>query len=405
MKTLKDRRTRLRTVSVRGPATLFELRRQLKVATILLFFPWLLTLLLSLNLSGDRPLIALMPGLLVAGYIRCCLASHLATNHRPGEKEQLFSTLGGANWITLARAAAIVALAGFLPFSLQGPELGNTILSGWLPGALYLAISLADLCDGYVARRQGRETALGRRLDIEADAAGLLTASLLAIVLGQLPVAYIMVGLAYYPFILGSRLRQRSGLPVVTLHPRPYSRIIAGCQMGLVGLVLLPIFTPPFTFMAAYLFMTPLLLGFLRDWLVVSCRIATDGNQQTVLDQRVRDLMVKLVIAVRLVILVSGLFWFGSGAAARLTPGWQLLLGLCLLLASIGFLGRCCCLFLVLLLGSNLSPLELSFYSGALFILATILLLSGTGPLSLWSPEEEVLYRRRNKVGSGDGCP
>ena len=206
------------------------------------------------------------------------------------------------------------------------------------------------------------------------------------------------MGLAYYPFILGIRLRQEKTLPVVALGSRPYSRIIAGCQMGLVGMVLLPIFNPPFTFVAAYIFMTPLLLGFFRDWLVVSCRIKTDASQQAGLDLWLRSLMLKVPIVLRLTILVGGIYSFIDSGDYQLPLAWQLVLSLCFIAAIFGFMGRSACLFLVLLLGSTLSPLGISIFSATLFASAAALMLSGTGTMSLWAPEDRVLYRRNENA-------
>lgn len=379
---------------------LLRLRSQSRLAAILLFLPWLLTVFLCWSLLQDEPMTvpALLPGLVAAIYLQHYLSGHLTSNHRFFEEDQLFSTLGAANWITLLRAGGIIALAGFLPLAIhsQGLEIANGLT--WTPGLMYLSISLADLGDGFVARRQGKETELGRQLDIETDAAGLLVASLLAVALGQLPAIYLLVGLAYYPFILGIRLRQEKNLPVVALRPRPYSRIIAGCQMGLVGMVLLPIFNPPFTIIAAYIFMTPLLFGFLRDWLVVSCRIKTDACQQAGLDLWSKSLMLKVPFVFRLVILIGGISSFIDSGEYQLPLAWQLVLSLCFLSAVVGFMSRSACLFLVLLLGSTLSPLGISFISGTLFASAAALMLSGSGTMSLWAPEDRILYRRNENV-------
>lgn len=379
---------------------LLRLRHQSRLAAMLLFLPWLLTVFFCWSLIQDEPItvLGLLPGLVVAIYLQQYLSGHLTSNHRFFEKDQLFSTLGAANWITMLRAGVIIALAGFLPLAIQrqGLEISNGL--AWTPGLMYLGVSLADLGDGFVARRQGKETELGKQLDIETDAAGLLVASLLAVVLGQLPAIYLLVGLAYYPFILGIWLRQEKALPVVALRPRPYSRIIAGCQMGLVGIVLLPIFNPPFTFIAAYIFMTPLLLGFFRDWLVVSCRIKTDACQQAGLDLWLRSLMLKVPIVLRLAILVGGIYSFIDSGDSQLPLAWKLALSLCFLAAVVGFMSRSACLLLVLLLGSTLSPLGISFISGTLFTSAAALMLSGSGTRSLWTPEDRILYRRNENV-------
>jgi len=378
-------------------ATLSRLTRQAWWAAVVLFSPWLAAIFFYRSIFHDRPaaMLALLPGLAVAVHLQRQLFQSLTDNHPPLQQDHLFSTLGAANWISLLRAGAVVALAGFLPAAVQG---GQGLRSGlaWVPGLLYLGLSLADLLDGFLARRKGRETLLGKRLDIETDAAGLLVASLVAAFLGRLPFIYILAGLAYYPFILGIRLRQRRGLPVVALISRPSSRIIAGCQMGLVGMALLPIFGPTFTFLAAWIFMTPLLLGFLRDWLVVSCRIQTTVDQQTNLDFTAGSLMKKLPMALRLALLFGGIAALVDFELYRSEVPWQLAESVLCLLAATGFLGRSAGLALLLLLGYSQSPFGTTTYSLLIFSAAAALMLSGTGPMSLWSPEEQLLYRRNS---------
>ncbi len=374
-----------------------RLRHQMRLAAGILFAPWLLAAFLYWPKFRLHPalFLGLLPGLAVAAYFQAQLSHHLGANHRRGEDDHPFPTLGAANWITLLRAGAVVGLAGFLPLAFQrGQDFSDTL--HWVPGIIYLGISLADLLDGFVARKHGRVTELGQRLDIESDAAGLLVASLVAVTLGRLPVIYLLVGLAYYPFILGIRMRQRRALPVIALQPRPYARIIAGFQMGLVGMALLPLFDPTFTCVAALIFMTPLLIGFLRDWLVVSGRLKTDADQQSALDRRARSLMFKtLPLALRLVILAGGIAMLVGGGVSRTHLPWQLALGLCCLLAGLGILGRSAGLFMVLMLGSTLSPFGITVFSMVIFGTGAALMLAGTGAGSLWAPEEMILYRRR----------
>jgi CDP-diacylglycerol---glycerol-3-phosphate 3-phosphatidyltransferase len=400
---------------------LARLRRQCCWAAALLFSPWLSTIFLCRPLFHDRPatILALLPGLATAVYLHSRLSRHLTANHRPFETNRLFATLGAANWITLLRAAAVVALAGFLPVAastvVATQESRGQLNAGglaWAPGIIYLGISLADLLDGFLARRQGRETELGKRLDIETDAMGLLVASLLAVVLGRLPVIYLLVGLAYYPFIFGIWLQQRRKLPVVALQPRPFSRIIAGFQMGLVGLALLPVFHRPFLFLASSIFMTPLLIGFMRDWLVVTRRIESDRNQQTGLDRWARSKMRTVPMTLRL-----GLFSGGMMILVDFGIQWHLLwhlswqsvaLGIfciCGLLATIGCMGRTAALCLALLLAGNQSPFGASLLSFVVFAFAAALMIIGTGALSLWTPEETILYRRGKNKATSNGGP
>jgi CDP-diacylglycerol--glycerol-3-phosphate 3-phosphatidyltransferase len=342
-------------------------------------------------------ILTFLPGLAVALHMHRQLAGHLTANHRHLEEDRLFPTLGWANWITLLRAGAIVALCGFLPMAfLHGDQIRYHL--NWAPGIIYLGISLADLCDGFVARRQQHETELGKRLDIEADAAGLLAASLLAVVLGRLPVVYLLAGLAYYLFILGIRVRQRRSLPVIALRSRPYARIVAGLQMGLVGAALLPLFNPAFVSIAAGIFMLPLLIGFCRDWLVVSCRIKTDAGQQSHLDIRARSLMMRaLPWTLRLVLSAGGILLLVSSAPGLTHLIWHLVLGLCVLMAGLGIMGRSASLLLVLLLGCNQSIFGMAWPALAVFGAAAALMLTGAGAFSLWAPEEDILYRRKKE--------
>lgn len=371
----------------------------MRLAAGLLITPWLVTVCIHMPIPGLPPgvILSFFPGLAAAVYIQSQLYRHLGTNHRRGEEDHPFPTLGAANWITLIRASAVVGLAGFLPMSVQPDQNWPTLLT-WAPGTIYLGISLADLFDGFAARKQRRETELGKRLDIETDAAGLLVASLVALALGRLPVVYLLVGLAYYLFILGIWARKRRALPVIPLQSRPYARIIAGFQMGLVGMALLPIFNPAFTTVAALIFMTPLLIGFLRDWLVVSCRMKTDADQQTSLDHQVRSLMtMTLPLMLRLVILAGGITALAGHGVYQAHLSWRLAIGFGCLLAGFGVMGRSAGLMLVLMLGSDSSPLGMSVISMVIFSTGAALMLTGTGAMSLWAPEERALYRRPEK--------
>ena len=374
-----------------------RLRLEAQGAAVFLYSLWLVTLALCWPTVRTAPaaFVTLVPGLAVAIHMHRHLHRHLGANHRQHDVEHIFPTLGAANWITLARAGAIIVLAGFLPMALHPGSLGaNTLL--WAPGILYLGLSLADLADGFIARRQRRETDLGKRLDIETDAAGLLVSSLLAVALGRLPVVYLLACLAYYMFLLGIWARQRRSMPVVALQQRPYARITAGFQMGLVGLAFLPILHPRFITLAAVMFMIPLMLGFLRDWLVVSCRLKTDASQQSSLDVWIRSLtMGPLPWALRLMVVAGGLVVLAGRDDAKAHLPWVLAIGLCCLLAGLGLVGRSASLLLVLLLSCTLSPFGASLPVMGVFATATALLLNGTGALSLWSPEEHILYRRR----------
>ncbi len=376
-----------------------SLHRQSRLAAVLLFGLWLLCVFavwpaVPINLKS---VVSFLPGLAVTFYIRRQLVRHLAANHHPDNNDLMYITLGAANWITLARAGGIIVLAGSLPLALFAGDTPlqslDSPIRAWIPGLLYLAVALADLLDGYIARRQNQETELGQKLDMATDAAGLLVAGLVAVTLGRLPIAYLLVGIAYYLYTFGIWLRRCWALPVIAWRARPYARIIAGCQMGLVAMALLPMFDRPFSFVAGYFFMTPLLFGFVRDWLVVSGQLATNDNQQASIDLQVRSFMQWLSPILRLLLLIGAVVTVTHSTMLSTHICWQTSFYLCCLMAGLGFLGRSAALVLVLLLGCTVSPLGTSPLSIGIFSITVILVLAGTGRLSLWSPEEPLLYR------------
>jgi hypothetical protein len=60
-------------------------------------------------------------------------------------------------------------------------------------------------------------------------------------------------------------------------------------------------------------------------------------------------------------------------------------------------MGRSASLILVLLLGCNQSPFGISLPVMVVFGTAAVLMLTGTGAMSLWAPEERILYRRKQE--------
>jgi len=205
---------------------------------------------------------------IITAYILTLLRIGMPLNYHP-RQQVLHSNLGCGTWITITRAMLIAILAGYL----FQPWPHSRIFPGrmsWTPGILYLAASSLDYLDGRVARAHQHETRLGAFLDINLDALGLLVAPLLAVWYSQLPYAYLGVGVAYYLFVFGIWLRKKYSKPVFKIKPRRSARIIAGFQMGFVGIALLPAIPSAITTVAAYIFMIPLLAGFAKDWLVAS---------------------------------------------------------------------------------------------------------------------------------------
>lgn len=191
--------------------------------------------------------------------------------NRPHLEAPCFTDFGWANRLTLLRGGLIALTGGFL-FQLP---VGTAV---WIPGLLYSAAAVLDRVDGWVARRSGRTSVLGKELDTEMDALGLLVAPLLAVWLGKFHWSFLAVSAAYYLFIAGLKWRIRSQLPVYSLPPSALRRALAGFQMGFVAVALLPVFSSSVTRLLGVIFMVPILAGFLMDWLAVSGRVSAQAD-------------------------------------------------------------------------------------------------------------------------------
>jgi CDP-diacylglycerol--glycerol-3-phosphate 3-phosphatidyltransferase len=245
----------------RFPADLAPLRRQARREALV--HTGVLAaggLALALGTSPAAALPWLLTAAGVAAGIHARLRALLSSNHAPAGGP-LRDRLGAANRLTLGRGLLIAAVAGFIA---APPTQGAAL---WLPGLLYLAAAAGDALDGHWARRRGEESLLGRRLDVELDALGLLAAPAVAVALGRLPPVYLLVGAAYYLYRGGLAWRRRRGLPAAEAPARPFARTTAGVHMGFVGLALLPVLDPGVLRVTAVLLMLPLLLGFAWDWL------------------------------------------------------------------------------------------------------------------------------------------
>lgn len=81
------------------------------------------------------------------------------------------------NTITIARLVVLPVLAAFPWF----PE--HSILVGWL----FILSALGDLADGYLARRRGLITSIGKHLDPLADKLTLATALIVLLAMDRIP--------------------------------------------------------------------------------------------------------------------------------------------------------------------------------------------------------------------------
>ena len=223
-------------------------------------------------------------GLAAAGVlvvVHWFLWRNLHGNHVPGSPG-IMATLGAANRITLFRGLLVSLVAGFL--FLPGEENpANAWL--WWPGCLYLVAVVLDGVDGFWARRTGTQTLLGKTLDVNIDALGLLTACAVAANTGRLPVYYLTAGLAYYLLQLGLWCRRKAGKDIRPAPSRVFARLMAGIQMGFVGVALLPVIAAGVLELVAPILLIPFLLGFIWDGAIMGGYVskASVGRLQAIL--------------------------------------------------------------------------------------------------------------------------
>ena len=211
-------------------------------------------------------------GVIDAGLVVAAMAWRLSARPDLGEREHGRLPAGGigiATTVTLFRGGLISLVAGFIFV----PEPGGRLV--WLPGGLYAVAVVCDRYDGVLARRLGQVTALGRWLDVEVDAFGLLIAPLVGVRWGRLPVWYLLLGAAYYLFAWGLWARRRLGLAVHAerLRPSRAARFFAGIQMTVTAVALFPVLPRWVTVGAATVAMLPTLGLFVRDWFIVIGRL------------------------------------------------------------------------------------------------------------------------------------
>ena len=341
---------------------------------------------------------------LISFYILTYLYLHLPDNIPSGEL-MLSPRLGPGTVLSLVGGWLIAAMGGFIVVTRpQG-------VVAWLPALFFLGALMADLFDGFLARRSGLATRLGADLDMTLDGLGVLLASALAVRWGQWPFWYITVGLARYLYVGGIAWRQRHELPVFPTQDNVTRRLLAGLQRGYLFVSLWPV-VPAWVVQAiGPAFVVPFLANFLFDWLITSGVLDdTDPEFQRVFRRWQGWMLGPVALGLRILAVVAGSVAIGQAAmrSADFSHGLVRMLGMgtsvgmALLAAGIVFSGLLLLGVLPRLMAVLLyAPLtiimmtEVSFWPAWLAIYAiTGVILLGPGPYALWQPEARFFTRR-----------
>jgi len=349
----------------------------------------LLAFFYALNPPGDflGSLWRVLPAAAVLTAVHGLLWRNLYRNRLP-DASVIASRLGAANRLTLLRGLLISLTAGFLFDAPGGGDPAAPTFLTWLPGGLYLTAAVLDGVDGAWARRTGTTTSLGQALDVQYDALGVLVACAVAVGTRRLPPYYLVAGAAYYLFQLGLWCRRRRGRPIYPAGSRTFARLMAGFQMGFLGIALLPIFTNKVLSVVAPVFLLPLLAGFVWDWRVMRGRVSAASIRR--LETLVLTLAAKGPPVLRGGILLAGGGTLMFSPAASFAGSLLVPAGLGLMVAA-GVAGRTAALLLSLILAYQASVAGISSLLMTTLIGTLLIMLTGTGDGSLWQPEDAFL--------------
>ncbi len=345
---------------------------------------------------------------LCAAYVLGFLRRDLGLNRSPG-LPSLYADLGAGTLVTFLRGLLLAGVAGFL-FSPRPPG-----LLAWAPASLFTIAVLLDYLDGYLARRSGRQTQLGDSFDLALDRLGVLIGSGLAVWYQVLPWPFLSIGAAAYLFEFGRWALRRAGQEVRPLPPSRSRRPIAGLMMGFLSAMLWPIVRPPATTLAGLFFLVPFLGSFTRDWLVISGMV--DPASEVYLRARslARTLLlrwvpvparamtaVSLVAEIarnRLTLTAQASMFRQAGLPfdERVLAVFLVLEGMGAVLMGLGVAGRAAAFVLLFPVGFTIVAAGLTRASGLLLSGVLTVLILGTGALSLWQPEDQILCQRPRK--------
>ncbi len=367
-----------------------QIRRLTLFCSLTLLFGVLLLRLTAQNPDFSTRRWLMISALFVAG-VFWFLRRVIDQNHAP-DSEDLYPDLGPANRLTIFRGIAYAWMAGFLLM----PRPGG--LMDWLPALLYIGASIADVFDGYLARRSRRVTRLGETLDMEFDGLGVLVACALAVQYGQLPLLFLLVAAARPLFVWGMKWRTRMTLPNHQMTNSDQRRVIAGLLMIFLCTVLWPIFEPPVTYAVGAVFGAAVTLSFARDWLVTIGWLRPDSTLYIHWRARLKmwafawmPIGLRIAIAALVSLLASGVL---AGEPA-LPAAWiwpVVIVGAVGGLAALAGFGARTAAGLV-----HAAAFVYFTFGGqpwlglTLLGLASLLLILGSGHYTLWVPEERWL--------------
>ncbi len=305
--------------------------------------------------------------------------------NRPAPGAPLYPSLGAANFLSLLRGLAVALLPGYL--CLSGP-------TDWAPGLLYTFAALADWWDGFLARRSGRVSLLGQRLDQVIDAAGVGWAALLAVVWARLPWWYLAVGLAHYVYRGWLALLRARGITPRPMRPQPQRRVNAGLMMALLAVALWPLFPAAVLQRVSVWFFWPFAACFLRDagwaagWDLPRDKLSPRGRA--------------LLLAFVRWLAAGGLLWTLHSAPPVIRRFWAGWLSAAAL--ALGLWPRGAALAGLLTLAwawtAGLPNSTLSLFSTALL---TAVAFYGGGAACLWAPDDRLFRSRLGRRNADAG--
>lgn len=329
--------------------------------------------------------------------------------HEALRGDHQLQSLGAANLVTLTRAGLYAGLAGglFVPMP-DG-------MAAWLPGLIYAAAAATDALDGYLARRRGQSSHLGRRLDVEVDGLGVLVATTLAVRYEQLPEWYLTTGLAYYAYRALLYAWRRSGRVVVDLPPSTMRRTVGGFQVGFLAVVLLPLVEPPTTTVAGVVFASMFFVSFLRDGLLATGTMSvTDPRYRRWQEGIQRWLFQRAPVVLRAVlggtvtlllarVLTGGysgwsVVYYQSSLGPALAAGWLFVTIVTSTLIVLGAAGRLATLGTLSSICAHVVLNGFGDLTALLLITTLLLLFLGTGTYSLCRPEDRYLVPRTDSA-------